>query len=40
MFLPPATLKNSMRFSEKVIIIEEKVCVVNRRSHVVVCMEV
>jgi len=40
MFLPPANLKNSMRFSEKVIIIEEKVCVVNRRIHVVVCMEV
>ena len=40
MFLPPANVRNSMRFSEKVIIIEEKVCVVNRRSHVVVCMEV
>ena len=40
MFLPPANVRNSMRFSEKVIIIEEKVCVVNRGSHVVVCMEV
>jgi len=40
MFLPPANVRNSMRFSEKVIIIEEKVCVVNRGSHMVVCMEV
>jgi len=40
MFLPPVNVRNSMRFSEKVITIEEKVRVVNRRSHVVVCMEV